>query len=98
MKPIWIVDDDQSIRFVLEKALAREQFATRSFSNTNRMDWSSSTIQIGFMRRRPVSLTCKLRSRQRDHDTKNRSAGFAVALDHALMLLHKGLRQRQAEA
>ncbi len=33
MKPIWIVDDDQSIRFVLERALAREQFATRSFSN-----------------------------------------------------------------
>ena len=23
MKPIWIVDDDHSIRFVLEKALAR---------------------------------------------------------------------------
>jgi two-component system, NtrC family, nitrogen regulation response regulator GlnG len=33
MKPIWIVDDDQSIRFVLEKALAREQFEVRSFSN-----------------------------------------------------------------
>lgn len=33
MKPIWIVDDDQSIRFVLEKALAREQLPTRSFSN-----------------------------------------------------------------
>ena len=33
MKPIWIVDDDQSIRFVLEKALAREPFAVRSFSN-----------------------------------------------------------------
>ncbi len=33
MKPIWIVDDDHSIRFVLEKALAREQFAVRSFSN-----------------------------------------------------------------
>jgi len=32
MKPIWIVDDDQSIRFVLEKALVREQFAVRSFS------------------------------------------------------------------
>ncbi|MCD0418187.1 nitrogen regulation protein NR(I) [Rubrivivax sp. JA1024] len=31
MKPIWIVDDDQSIRFVLEKALVREQFAVRSF-------------------------------------------------------------------
>ncbi|ARU04104.1 nitrogen regulation protein NR(I) [Comamonas serinivorans] len=34
MKPIWIVDDDPSIRFVLEKALAREGLATRSFSNT----------------------------------------------------------------
>lgn len=33
MKPIWIVDDDQSIRFVLEKALAREDLPTRSFSN-----------------------------------------------------------------
>ena len=33
MKPIWIVDDDQSIRFVLEKALAREDLAVRSFTN-----------------------------------------------------------------
>jgi two-component system nitrogen regulation response regulator GlnG len=33
MKPIWIVDDDHSIRFVLEKALAREQLAVRSFSS-----------------------------------------------------------------
>jgi two-component system, NtrC family, nitrogen regulation response regulator GlnG len=33
MKPIWIVDDDQSIRFVLEKALAREELPTRSFTN-----------------------------------------------------------------
>ena len=33
MKPIWVVDDDQSIRFVLEKALAREQFAVRCFAN-----------------------------------------------------------------
>ncbi|BAO81767.1 response regulator containing CheY-like receiver, AAA-type ATPase, and DNA-binding domains [Serpentinimonas raichei] len=32
MKPIWIVDDDQSIRFVLEKALQREGLPTRSFS------------------------------------------------------------------
>ena len=31
MKPIWIVDDDQSIRFVLEKALQREGLPTRSF-------------------------------------------------------------------
>jgi two-component system nitrogen regulation response regulator GlnG len=33
MKPVWIVDDDQSIRWVLEKALQREQIPYRSFSN-----------------------------------------------------------------
>jgi two-component system, NtrC family, nitrogen regulation response regulator GlnG len=33
MKPIWIVDDDQSIRFVLEKALQREELPTRSFTH-----------------------------------------------------------------
>jgi two-component system nitrogen regulation response regulator GlnG len=33
MKPIWIVDDDQSIRFVLEKALMREDLPSRSFTN-----------------------------------------------------------------
>ena len=32
-KPIWIVDDDQSIRFVLEKALLREGLPTRSFTH-----------------------------------------------------------------
>ncbi|VCU72453.1 Nitrogen regulation protein NR(I) [Pigmentiphaga humi] len=31
MKPIWIVDDDRSIRWVLEKALARENLPSRSF-------------------------------------------------------------------
>ncbi len=33
MKPIWIVDDDDSIRWVLEKALARENLTTKSFTN-----------------------------------------------------------------
>ena len=33
MKPIWIVDDDQSIRFVLERALLREGLPSRSFTN-----------------------------------------------------------------
>jgi len=33
MKPIWIVDDDQSIRFVLEKALEREDLPSRSFTS-----------------------------------------------------------------
>lgn len=33
MKPIWVVDDDQSIRWVLEKTLARENLPCRTFSN-----------------------------------------------------------------
>jgi two-component system nitrogen regulation response regulator GlnG len=31
MNPVWIVDDDRSIRWVLEKALAREDIPCRSF-------------------------------------------------------------------
>ena len=33
MKPVWIVDDDRSIRWVLEKALARESIPFRSFAS-----------------------------------------------------------------
>jgi two-component system nitrogen regulation response regulator GlnG len=33
MKPVWIVDDDRSIRWVLEKALAREGIAHQSFAS-----------------------------------------------------------------
>ena len=33
MKPIWIVDDDESIRWVLEKALSRESIELYSFAN-----------------------------------------------------------------
>jgi two-component system nitrogen regulation response regulator GlnG len=33
MKPVWIVDDDQAIRWVLEKALLRAEIETVSFSN-----------------------------------------------------------------
>ena len=31
MKPVWIVDDDRSIRWVLEKALEREGIPFKSF-------------------------------------------------------------------
>ena len=31
MKPVWIIDDDRSIRWVFEKALAREGIAHRTF-------------------------------------------------------------------
>ena len=34
MKSIWVVDDDHSIRFVLEKALTRAGLPVRCFSNT----------------------------------------------------------------
>jgi len=33
MKPIWIVDDDKSIRWVLEKALTRENIACKLFAS-----------------------------------------------------------------
>ena len=33
MKPVWIVDDDRSIRWVLEKALAREGIPYKTFSS-----------------------------------------------------------------
>jgi two-component system nitrogen regulation response regulator GlnG len=32
VKPVWIIDDDRSIRWVFEKALAREGIAHRTFS------------------------------------------------------------------
>ena len=35
MKPVWIIDDDRSIRWVFEKALTREGIAFKSFSTTN---------------------------------------------------------------
>ncbi|MBI5659796.1 MAG: nitrogen regulation protein NR(I) [Nitrosomonadales bacterium] len=35
MKPVWIIDDDRSIRWVLEKALARENIEFRSFSSAD---------------------------------------------------------------
>ncbi|MBM3358555.1 MAG: nitrogen regulation protein NR(I) [Betaproteobacteria bacterium] len=33
MKPVWIIDDDRSIRWVFEKALARENIAYKTFSS-----------------------------------------------------------------
>ncbi len=34
-KPVWIIDDDRSIRWVLEKALAREQIDFKSFASAD---------------------------------------------------------------
>ena len=35
MKPVWIIDDDRSIRWVLEKALAREDIEFMSFASAD---------------------------------------------------------------
>ncbi|MGO8754132.1 MAG: nitrogen regulation protein NR(I) [Gallionellaceae bacterium] len=35
MKPVWIIDDDRSIRWVLEKALEREGIEFRSFASAD---------------------------------------------------------------
>ena len=33
MKPVWIIDDDRSIRWVFEKALTRENIAFKAFAS-----------------------------------------------------------------
>lgn len=38
MKPVWIVDDDQAIRWVLEKALTRASIDTISFANVQEVE------------------------------------------------------------
>ncbi|MBS7327969.1 MAG: nitrogen regulation protein NR(I) [Oxalobacter sp.] len=35
MEPVWIVDDDESIRWVLERALSRENIPLRAFCNAD---------------------------------------------------------------
>ena len=35
MKPVWIIDDDRSIRWVLEKSLAREDIEFKSFASAD---------------------------------------------------------------
>ncbi len=35
MKPVWIIDDDRSIRWVLEKALGREDIEFKSFASAD---------------------------------------------------------------
>ena len=47
MKPIWLVDDDPSIRFVLEKALARENLPTRSFTHPREVLDALADITVG---------------------------------------------------
>ena len=73
MKPIWIVDDDQSIRFVLEKALAREEFAVRSFTNARdvlaALDDDEPQVLVSDIRMpggSGIELLNKIKARHRD--------------------------------
>ncbi|MBN8511310.1 MAG: nitrogen regulation protein NR(I), partial [Burkholderiales bacterium] len=71
MKPIWIVDDDHSIRFVLEKALAREQFPVRCFASAREvlaaLDADAPQVLVSDIRMPGLSgidLLAKVKERQ----------------------------------
>lgn len=49
MEPVWIVDDDESIRWVLERALSRENIPLRTFS-------SADEVLLAFETDRPQVL------------------------------------------
>jgi two-component system nitrogen regulation response regulator GlnG len=44
MKPVWIIDDDRSIRWVLEKALEREDLEFKSFASA---DEATQALSLG---------------------------------------------------
>lgn len=54
MKPVWIVDDDQGIRWVLEKALSRAGMVTRSFVG-------ASDVSIALESELPAALISDIR-------------------------------------
>jgi len=73
LKPIWIVDDDQSIRFVLEKALTREEFVVRSFTNARdvlaALEDDSPQVLVSDIRMpggSGIELLSKIKARHRD--------------------------------
>jgi two-component system, NtrC family, nitrogen regulation response regulator GlnG len=54
MDEVWVVDDDESIRWVLEKALQREGFAVKAFTATSQclqaMETSSPAVLVSDIR------------------------------------------------
>ena len=42
---IWVVDDDRSIRWVLEKALGQEGYAVTCFEDADRSEEHTSELQ-----------------------------------------------------
>lgn len=54
MKPIWIIDDDKSIRWVFEKALARSEMEFKTFASTpealNALDHETPQVIVSDIR------------------------------------------------
>jgi len=59
MKPVWIVDDDQAIRWVLEKALGRAGIETVSFSG-------ASEVEAALREQVPAALVSDIRMPGKD--------------------------------
>lgn len=59
MKPVWIVDDDQGIRWVLEKALNRAGIETMSFAN-------AGDVQHALTETQPAALISDIRMPGKD--------------------------------
>ena len=78
MKPIWIVDDDPSIRFVLEKALGREGWPIRSFTQARDALAALAQADLADPERQPpqvhqvpvggVAVDCAVLAHRRDDD------------------------------
>jgi len=71
MKPIWIVDDDRSIRWVLEKALARENIPCKAFGGAqevlNELETDSPQVLVSDIRMPGVNGIELLRTVKRRH-------------------------------
>ena len=71
MKPVWIVDDDRSIRWVLEKALARENIPCKAFSGAHEvlseLEHDIPQVLVSDIRMPGVNGTELLRAVKRKH-------------------------------
>ncbi len=54
MKPVWVIDDDKSIRWVFEKALSREQITHTTFA-------SATEALLRLQTERPQAVVCDIR-------------------------------------
>ena len=71
MKPVWIVDDDRSIRWVLEKALARESIPCKAFGGAREvlsaLEHDTPQVLVSDIRMPGVNGTELLRAVKRKH-------------------------------